>query len=109
MVVVSFATSDECAHAAGMPTQDSNSFPNTTMIDDYRRQAKSKIVGIIGSGTADIDDTAWDVEVDLVATKIKSILDGSSYVIQLTQDHKDRLWSTFDCRPGGSFEISQDS
>lgn len=108
-MVTTYTTSDECAYSAGLPAQDANSYPTTTMIDSYRQTAYNRIIQIIGAGTADVDGTAHDVELDLVTLKINNVQNKTSFVIQLSEEHKNMLWSTWpEKRPFGSFEVSQD-
>jgi hypothetical protein len=105
---LTYTTSDECAYSSGMPSQDANSFPTTTMIDSYRTTAYNRIIQIIGV-VADVNGTAHDVELDLVTLKINNVQNKTNFVIQLSEEHKNMLWSTWpDARPLGSFEVSQD-
>jgi len=74
------------------------SHPNTTLMDTYRAEAYSDIVNIIGTGVADINDTAAKIERQIVLQKVYSIRNDKRYRMgndQIIKKQKDELDAVF--------------
>jgi len=97
MVVTTFSSSAQCGYQANIYNVGAYSRPTATAIDEFRQEAYNCICRLIGYKTA-ADDThsvAKTVETQLVGSKIKALLKGDDYDMQLTKTQQSLLVAEF--------------
>lgn len=102
-MATTYSSSQECYNAAGSKaTISSSTWPTTAMVDQWRLNALSDILGIIGGSTGslvtDINNTAKKIEMSITIQNIWMIWQDRRYRLgneNITKSQKNNLDAVF--------------
>ena len=106
-MAITYTTNDQCWPYKGAPSATSH--PNTTKMDIFRDEAHSDIENVIGAAVADIRNTAFKIERQIVQQKVYMIRDDKKYrlgqdkLIKSQKDELDAVFLTDELGDGASF------